>query len=42
VNPPSSSTAINIEFSTTITMNMASSQAQPSDPPIIDLDIDDT
>jgi hypothetical protein len=38
VNSLSSSTAINIEYSATTTMKMASSQAQPSNPPIIDLD----
>jgi hypothetical protein len=42
VKSPSSSTAINTEFYTIITTNIASSQAQPSDPPVINLDADDT
>jgi hypothetical protein len=42
VNSPSSSTAINTEYSTTTTIKIASSQAQPSNPPVIDLDTDNT
>lgn len=42
VKSPSSSTAVNTEFYTIITTNMTSPQAQPSDPPVIDLDADDT
>jgi hypothetical protein len=41
VNSPSLSTAINIEYSATTTMKMASSQAQPSNPPVINLDVND-
>jgi hypothetical protein len=42
VNSLSSSTAINTKYNTTTTMKMASSQAQPSNPPIINLNTNNT
>jgi hypothetical protein len=41
VNSLLSSIAINIEYSATTTMKMALSQAQPSNPPIINLNAND-
>jgi hypothetical protein len=41
VNSLLSSTAINIEYSAITTIKMASSQAQPSNPPVINLNAND-